>query len=150
MVILIKEIISNGKLIALRKADLKFRSSENIAGIYVKNGDRVLTDQVIAKLDDFTLSNTLKQSLDQFEKARLDIQDVLLSQGYDIKDSANISERIMKTARIRSGYDQAKANLEMAEYNLRLLILKAPISGVVADFLQRKTTYQTCLRSSVP
>ena len=128
-----KEIISNGKLIALRKADLKFRSPENVVAVYVKNGDRVEKGRVIAKLDDFTLSNALKQSSDQFEKTKIDIQDVLLSQGYDINDTANIPERIMKTARIRSGYDHAKANMEMAEYNLRASVLKAPFSGIIAD-----------------
>jgi membrane fusion protein (multidrug efflux system) len=133
-----KEIISNGKLIALNKADLKFRSSENISAVYVKNGDRVEKGQVIAKLDDFTLSNTLKQSRNQFERAKIDLLDVLISQGYNIKDTALIPENTMKTARIKSGIDKAESDLEMAEYNLSATVLKAPISGIVANLFSKE------------
>jgi RND family efflux transporter MFP subunit len=133
-----KEIISNGKLVALNKADLKFRSSENVASVFVKNGDRVTQGQVIAKLDNFTLSNTLQQSRNQFERAKLDLQDVLISQGYNIKDSANIPESTMKTARTKSGIDKAESDLEMAEYNLRASVLKAPIPGIVANLFSKE------------
>jgi len=133
-----KEIISNGKLIALKKADLKFRSSENVAAVYVKNGDRVEKGQIIAKLDNFTLSNTLKQSLDQFERTKIDLQDVLISQGYNIKDTALIPESTMKTARVRSGFDKAESDQEMAEYNLRASVLRAPFSGVMANLFSKE------------
>lgn len=133
-----KEIISNGKLVALNKADLKFRSSENVAAVHVKNGDRVVQGQMIANLDNFTLTNTLKQSRNQFERAKLDLQDVLISQGYNIKDTALIPESTMKTARIKSGIDKAESDLEMAEYNLRASVLKAPISGIVANLFSKE------------
>lgn len=133
-----KEIISNGKLIALKKADLKFRSSENVTAVYVKNGDRVVQGQVIAKLDNFVLSNTLKQSRNQFERAKIDLQDVLISQGYNIRDTATIPESTMKTARVKSGYDKAESDLEMAGYNLRASVLKAPVSGIVANLFSKE------------
>ncbi len=133
-----KEIISNGKLIALKKADLKFRTTENVATVYVKNGDRVMYGQVIAKLENFTLSNTLKQSRNQFDRARIDFQDVLISQGYNIKDTLTIPEGIMKTSRIKSGIDKAESDLEMAEYNLRASVLKSPISGIVANLFSKE------------
>jgi multidrug efflux pump subunit AcrA (membrane-fusion protein) len=138
-----KEIISNGKLIALNKADLKFRSSENVAAVYVKNGDRVAKGQIIARLDDFTLSNILKQSRGQMEKAKIDIKDVFLSQGFDNKDTARIPERIKRTARVRSGYDQAQTNLEMAEYNLHASVLTAPFSGIVANLFSKENNLST-------
>jgi RND family efflux transporter MFP subunit len=133
-----KEIISNGKLVALKKADLKFRSSENVAVVYVKNGDRVTQGQVIAKLDNFTLSNTLKQSRNQFEIAKIDFQDVLISQGYNITDSATIPESAIKNARVKSGFDRAESDVEMAEYNLRASVLKAPITGIVANLFSKE------------
>jgi len=133
-----KEIVSNGKLTAFQKADLKFRTSEVVAEVHVKNGDRVVKDQVIGKLDDFILSNTLKQNLSQVGKARIDMQDALLSQGYDIRDSARIPARTMNTARIRSGYEQAVTNLELANYNLRSAELKAPFSGIVTDLILKQ------------
>lgn len=133
-----KEIVSNGKLTAVQKAELKFRTSEIVAEIDVKNGERVEKGQKIAKLDDFILSNTLKQNRGQVGKAMIDMQDALLSQGYDFRDSARIPGRALNTARIRSGYDQAVTNLELAEYNLRAAVLKAPFSGIVADLILKQ------------
>jgi RND family efflux transporter MFP subunit len=132
-----KEIISNGKLAALNKADLKFRTSENVAAVLVRNGDRVRTGQVIAKLENFTLVNTLKQSRDQFEKAKLDLQDVLIGQGYSLNDTAKIPGAILKTAKIKSGYDRALTDYEMADYNLSASVLKAPFDGVVANLFSK-------------
>jgi RND family efflux transporter MFP subunit len=128
-----KEIISNGRLAAVRKADLYFRSMERVKTIHVKNGDRVKQGDLIAELDGFILSNALKQSQSLYEKAMIDFQDVLISQGYNINDTANIPVNAVRTARIKSGFDQAEADLELAEYNFRASVLKAPFSGVVAD-----------------
>ena len=133
-----KEIISNGKLVALRKSDLKFRSSENVASVFVKNGDRVDKGQIIAKLDNFTLTSTLKQTLIQFEKAKVDLQDVIMSQGYNNKDTSLIPDMAMKTARARSGIDKAQSDLEMAQYNLRASILISPFSGIVANLFSKE------------
>ena len=36
------ELIANGTISARNKADLKFQTLENIAAIYVKNGDKVV------------------------------------------------------------------------------------------------------------
>lgn len=133
-----REIISNGKLVASRKADLKFRSSENVTAVYVKNGDRVSKGQVIAELDKFTLSNTLKQVRDQFERSKIDLQDVLISQGYSGSDTTKIPASTLKNARIKSGYDKSRTDLEMAEYNFNAATLKAPFDGVVANLFSRE------------
>ena len=49
------ELVSNGKVSALGQADLRFETSEVIARIYVKNGDRVHKGQNLAELDKFRL-----------------------------------------------------------------------------------------------
>ncbi|NJO68820.1 MAG: efflux RND transporter periplasmic adaptor subunit [Bacteroidetes bacterium] len=133
-----KEILSNGKLIALQKADLKFRSNETVAVVLVQNGQHVDKGQVIARLDQFTLTNTLKQSRDLFEKARLELQDILIGQGYSIKDSSHIPAETFKIARTKSGYDKALYELEMAEYSLKISELRAPFSGVVANLFSKE------------
>jgi len=133
-----KEIISNGKLSALQKADLKFRSSETVAEVLVQNGERVGKGQVIARLDQFTLSNALKQSRDVFEKAKLELQDILIGQGYSIKDSGHIPHEILKIARTKSGYDKALYDLEITEHNLKVSELRAPFNGVVANLFSKE------------
>ena len=71
------ELISNGKLAAKRRVDLRFESPELIAHIYVKNGDRVRKGMKLAELDGFKLQNQVDQALDALEKSKLEVQDVL-------------------------------------------------------------------------
>ena len=67
------ELISNGKLAAKRRVDLRFESSELIAHIYVKNGDRVRKGMKLAEQDAFKLKNQVDQALDALEKAKLEL-----------------------------------------------------------------------------
>jgi len=133
-----KEIISNGKLSAVQKADLRFRTSENIAKVYFRNGEKVGKGQIIALLDNFILRNTLKQSKEQFARAKLDLQDILIGQGFSISDTSSMSKGTLLAARIKSGYDKAIADLEMAQFNLENSALKAPFSGIVANMVLKE------------
>ena len=133
-----KEIISNGKLKALYKSDLRFRSSsEVVSDILFKNGMSIKKGQVIAKLDNFTLLNSLKQSQEQFERAKIDLQDILIGQGYNAKDTINIPKEFINVARIKSGYNKAIADLEMSSYNLKVSELRAPFDGVIANLFSK-------------
>ena len=76
------ELVSNGKVVAGGMADLRFESSGIVAQIYVKNGDRVHKGQKLAELDKFRLKNKTAQTKDALEKAKLELQDVLIGQGY--------------------------------------------------------------------
>ena len=100
------ELVSNGKIVAGGMADLRFESSGIVAQIYVKNGDRVHKGQKLAELDKFRLKNKTAQSKDALEKAKLELQDVLIGQGYAADDTANVPDDIMQLARVKSGYDQ--------------------------------------------
>ncbi len=128
-----RDIISNGRLNALQRADLEFRTRERIASIKVRNGDHVSAGEVVATLDTFTLDNTLVLSRDQYERSLLEFQDMLLAQGYRNTDTSMIPRPAVKAARIRSGLDKAAADLRMAEYNLSEALLRAPFAGVVAN-----------------
>lgn len=132
------DLITNGSISSQRIADLRFTSNELVKQIYVKNGDLVAKGQKIAELDQFRLRNTLLQALDNYEKSKLDLQDVLIGQGYTLKDSLLIPEDVMKIAKIRSNYDQSLINYQNADYNLRNSVLYAPFSGVVANLFTKE------------
>ncbi|NDV66551.1 efflux RND transporter periplasmic adaptor subunit [Bacteroides sp. 224] len=131
------ELVSNGKITARGVADLRFQSSEIVAHIYVKNGDRVRKGQKIAELDKFRLSNKLTQSKESMEKAKLELKDVLIGQGYGIDDPNKIPEETMQLAKIRSGYDQTKSQYEMAQYEYDRATLIAPFDGIVANLFAK-------------
>ena len=85
-----KQLVSNGKLNALRKSELKFRLSGEIAQVLVKSGEHVASGQMLAKLSDVDYRQRLSQVQTSLKKSSLDLQDVLIGLGYDPKDSSSI------------------------------------------------------------
>ena len=131
------ELVSNGKIVAGGQADLRFETSGVIARIYVKNGERVFKGQKLAELDKFRLSNRTAQAKDALEKSKLELQDVLIGQGYPADDSSKVPADIMKLARVKSGYDQSLSQYELAQYEEEHATLTAPFDGVVANLFSK-------------
>lgn len=131
------ELVSNGKVVAGGMADLRFESSGIVAQIYVKNGDRVRKGQKLAELDKFRLKNKTAQSKDALEKSKLELQDVLIGQGYAADDTAKVPNDIMQLARVKSGYDQSLSQYELAKYEEEHATLVAPFDGVVANLFSK-------------
>lgn len=131
------ELVSNGKVVAGGMADLRFESSGIVAQIYVKNGDRVRKGQKLAELDKFRLKNKTAQSKDALEKSKLELQDVLIGQGYAADDTAKVPDDIMQLARVKSGYDQSLSQYELAKYEEEHATLVAPFDGVVANLFSK-------------
>ena len=112
------ELVSNGKVEAKRYAALQFRTAtEPVARVYVKNGDRVKKGQKIAELDLFSLQNKLTQAEYTLEQARLEMQDVLIGQGYAPDRMETVPESVRK----------------LAARELEQATLTAPFDGIVAD-----------------
>jgi RND family efflux transporter MFP subunit len=88
-------------------------------------------------LDPFKLQNTLNQAKDNLARARLDLQDVLIGQGYSLNDTARIPKEVMQLAKVKSSYDQSLNQCELAEYNLKNSVLYAPFNGVVANLFTK-------------
>jgi membrane fusion protein (multidrug efflux system) len=128
-----KEIISNGKLYAVRKADIKFRISDVITQINVRNGSTVKAGAVVARLINFTYLNRLQRARSLFDKARLDLHNVLIGQGYHPADSGHIPPDVLKMTKTKSGYDLSFFDLQAAEYEYNNTLLKSPISGLIAN-----------------
>lgn len=141
------ELVSNGKLSAQRFVDLHFESVETIANIYVKNGDKVTKGQKIAELSPFRLKNKTAQAKDALEKAKLDLQDVLIGQGFALEDSAKIPKATMQLVRTKSGYEQALAQYELSQYEEQRAVLTAPFNGIVANLFAKQ--YNTSSTSDV-
>ena len=131
------ELVSNVKVTAGAMADLRFETTGVVAHIYVKNGDPVRKGQKLAELDKFRLKNKTAQAKDALEKAELELQDVLIGQGYPVGDASKVPADIMKLARVRSGYDQSLAQYELAAYEEEHATLVAPFDGVVANLFSK-------------
>lgn len=132
------ELISNGRLSARKLVELRFESAEPIAHIFVRNGDRVSKGQKIAELSTFRLANKRVQAKDALEKARLELKDVLIGQGYMLEDSAKVPAATLNLAKVKSGYDLSLAQYQLAEYEERNASLVAPFDGVIANLFAKE------------
>ena len=131
------ELVSNGKIVAKESAELCFRTSEVIAKIWVKNGTYIRKGQKLAELDMFNLNNILAQRKNSLAQATLEMQDVLIGQGYAIDNISAIPEDIVELARIKSGYHQAKVQYEAALHDVEQATLIAPFDGIVANLFEK-------------
>ncbi len=143
-----QELVSNGKLVASEKAVVPFKVQEQILAVNIRNGQRVEKGDVLACLQTYKYQKQLEDSRNQYEKVRIDLEDKLLGYGYTLKDSAQVPANILKMAKIKSGYNQAKGNLKEAERNFAHTSVKAPISGLVANLELRannlSSQYKNC------
>ncbi len=134
------ELVSNGKISAATVAELKFQASETISKVLVKNGDRVTKGQAIATLDTFSLNNKLNQAKDALERSKLELQDVLIGQGYGLDNLDEVPEDIMNLAKIKSGFNTSQTQYNMTQWDMERATLTAPISGTVANLFAKPQT----------
>jgi len=131
-----REIISNGKLSAIQKAELYFKNPGIIESISYRNGQTAQKGSELARLQNDEYRFSLGKAEVNMEKAEIDQMDALLSMGYkDINSS--IPEDHLRIANIRSGYNQAKIQLEEAQQQLRDASLEAPFTGKVEGIKQK-------------
>lgn len=131
------ELVSNGKITAQSLAELKFLTSEIISHIFVKNGDRVTSGQRIAALDTYALTNRVNQAKDALDRSKLEYQDILIGQGYLLDNLAAVPKEVDELAKIKSSYNTAQTQYDMAVYDLKQATLVAPIDGVVANLFAK-------------
>jgi len=131
-----REIISNGKLAAILKAELYFKNAGIIETVNVHNGESVSANTELARLQNDDYQFSLEKARVTMEKAEIDRLDALLSMGYKT-GIENISPEHLKIADIRSGYSQAKIQLEEAAQQLENVVLKAPFAGKIEGLSQK-------------
>lgn len=133
-----KELVNNGKLSALRKSELKFRVSEQLDDVAVKSGDHIGGGELIASLVPFTYQQQLNSAEIKVKQARMEMQNVLIGQGYNTLDTTQIPSQIYQMAMIKSGYADALQALQTAEFNLESTRLIAPFDGILANISKKK------------
>lgn len=136
-----KEVISNGKLVALQKNELKFDVSENVERIMVKNGDYVKKGQTLAILKAFTYQQAYAKAKLGLKKAELEFQDKLIGRGYDTFNKDSIPSDEYEMLSIRSGYKDALHELQNTEFNLKSTRLIAPFNGKIANVKSKQFEY---------
>lgn len=134
-----KEVVSNGKLAAILKAELYFGTDEIIKQINYRNGQSVAKGTVLAALDDEALQFDVKDAKYALLEAEIERKSDLISMGYR-NENDNVSDEHLSIANIKSGYNDAKLSLDEANYALSNATLKTPFDGKVEGITQK--TYE--------
>lgn len=128
-----KELVSNGKLKALKQSQLRFNTSGVLQTLNVKNGSFINKGEIIARLEQTQQAKALERAKVNMQKAGLMLHDNLIGMGHTIADTATMPPDRLEIAKIRSGYTDAKIELGNAAFNLQSTVMYAPFSGVVAN-----------------
>jgi len=126
-------IAAHGTVKAIRSANVAFESALPIKKVCVKNGDFVKQGAPIALLDTYQMQNKIEQAARAVESARLEMLDVIISQGYDSQKMGEVPDRVKQLAEVKSGYRLKRTQLEAARHEAERGAVKAPFSGVVAN-----------------
>lgn len=132
-----RQLLSNGKAIAAARASLSFSSPGPISYLPVRNGQYVTKGTVLAKVHRPDLELAEASARTALEKARVDMYDYLVGQGYPARDTLSPPKEILAMAEMKSGVTTARNALAQARLDLSGTVLKAPFSGRVADIRLR-------------
>lgn len=132
----------SGPLRAVNSAMVKARVPGELQGLTVREGDFVKAGQVIARIDPTETQARVRQAQQQAESARaqvtmaqrsLDNNNSLVAQGFISKNALESSASTLAGA--QANFQAAQAAVDVVTKSLGDTVLRAPISGQVAQRL---------------
>ena len=132
----------SGSLKAVNSAAVKARAAGELQGLAVREGDVVRAGQVIARVDATEFRARVKQAQEQADsaKAQIDIAQrqwdnnkALVDQGFISRTALDTSQSNLHAA--QANHKAALAAVDVGRKTLDDTVLRAPISGVVAQRL---------------
>ena len=137
-----KQIVSNGKIEAKQKSNLRFKISNIIASIKVKNGQKVNKGQLLAILENDIANNQVEKTSIAFEKAKSQLQEEKINYGLDNRDSLS-NPQVLRNLKMRSGYLEAENALKNARFEYNQSFIRTPFSGIIASIEIKAGDYIT-------
>ena len=138
-----KQLISNGKIEARQKSELRFKLGERLAKILVVNGQKVGSGQLLAQLDNQIAANDLKKAKIDLDKAKAKLEEEKINYGKGLIDSLGISEIVLNNLKYRAGLLEAENALIDAQLLLDQTYLRAPFSGLIANIENKQGDFIT-------
>lgn len=132
----------SGSLKAVNSAFLKTRVAGELQGLTVREGDAVKAGRVLARIDASEYQSRVRQAQEQADsaKAQIDIvqrqydnNQALVDQGFISKTALDTSLANLNAA--KANHKAALAAAEVAKKSLDDTVLRAPLSGLVAQRL---------------
>lgn len=142
MVDLAQGLAISGPIKAVNSALVKARVAGELQGLTVREGDRVVAGQVIARVDSTEYLARVRQAQQQAEsaKAQVDIAKRSFDNNRSLVDQGFISKTAMESATAnlsaaQAAYLAAQAGVDVTSKSLNDTVLRAPIDGLVSQRL---------------
>lgn len=139
---IVQGLVISGPLKAVNSAFVKARVAGELQGLTVREGDTVKAGQILARVDSTEFVARVRQAQQQAEsaKAQVDIAKrsfdnnrSLVDQGFISKTALESSMATLSSA--QANYGAAQAGADVASKSLNDTVLRAPISGQIAQRL---------------
>lgn len=139
---LVQSLAIAGPLRASNSAFVKARVAGELQGLTLREGDRVSAGQVVARIDATESQARVRQAQQQAEAARAQVDIArrsfdnnrsLVEQGFISKTALDTSAASLAAA--EASFRAAQAGADLANKSLEDTVLRAPMSGVVAQRL---------------
>jgi RND family efflux transporter MFP subunit len=131
-----------GPLKAVNAAFVKARVAGELQGLTVREGDLVKVGQIIARVDATEFQARVRQAQQQAEsaKAQVDIAKRSFENNRSLVEQGFISKTALESslaalAAAEANFQAAQAGAEVATKSLQDTVLRAPISGLIAQRL---------------
>ncbi len=141
-IMLTQSLPISGPLKAFSSAFIKARVAGELQDLTVREGDFVKTGQIIARVDSTEFQARVRQARQQAEsaKAQVDIAKRSFENNRSLVDQGFISKTALESSlatlsAAEANYQAAQAGAEVAVKSLEDTVLRAPISGLVAQRL---------------
>lgn len=133
-----RHIVCNGRLEAVRKANIGFSTSGRVADVLVKEGDAVRSGQVLGGIDRTDAGLRMRSARLAYDRAVVALEDRLLDYGLTIADTASMSPERKRSIFMNTGFADAALAMESAEREYMNCTLTAPFAGKVANLQARQ------------
>lgn len=139
---LLRGLPISGSLKAVNSAFVKARIAGELQGLVLREGDAVKAGQVVARVDPVEVRARMQQAQQQADAARAQIDiaqrqydnnKALVDQGFISRSALDTSQNNLAGA--RATHQAALAAVDVARKALEDTVLRAPISGIVAQRL---------------
>ncbi|MEJ5990425.1 efflux RND transporter periplasmic adaptor subunit [Ramlibacter sp. PS3R-8] len=139
---LLRGLPISGSLRAVNSAFVKARIPGELQGLVLREGDAVQAGQVVARVDPIEVRARMQQAQEQADAARTQIDiaqrqfdnnKALVDQGFISRSALDTSQSSLAGA--QATHKAALAAVDMARKALEDAVLRAPISGIVAQRL---------------
>ncbi|HAA23913.1 MAG TPA: hypothetical protein DCP28_35970, partial [Cytophagales bacterium] len=128
-----EELYSNGKIVSVSAVALHTQQAGTLARLSMANGQRVRKGDTLAWLNNPAIIEQYHQAEAAYNLSLLDFEDILLSRGYALKDTAETPADVVEMAQLRSNYNTSLSQYRLAQQQRNQLWIVAPISGTLGD-----------------